>query len=111
MKWVKLIFVISLAIIFIGTTFVAVIGATQILDQVFRVYILKYETCNYGPRAVPVEKSVEISNEEEMVEKCYVDYNHAKRGISTGLSMLLIAFPIAIISKKGLKKSIKEMKE
>ena len=110
MKWVKLIFVISLAIIFVGTTFVAIIGAAQILDQVFRVYIFKYETCIYGPRAVPIEKSVEIS-EEEMVEECHVDYNHAKRGISTGLSMLLIAFPIALISKKSLKKAIKEMKE
>ena len=110
MKWVKLIFVISLAIIFVGTTFVAIIGAAQILDQVFRVYILKYETCNYGPRALSVEKPVEISD-EKMVKECYVDYNHAKRGISTGLSMLLIAFPIALISKKGLKKAIKEMKE
>jgi len=107
MKWFKSIFVISLAIIFIGTTFLSIIGISQILNQVFRSYILKYKTCDYTPRYLPLEKSKEIIPDKNMIEKCYIDYNGAKRGISSGLSMLLIAFPIALISKKGLKKAVK----
>jgi len=107
MKWFKFIFVISLAIIFIGTTFISIIGVSQILNQVFRSYVLKYKTCDYMPRYLPSEKPKEVISDKDMIEKCYVDYNGAKRGISSGLSMLLIAFPIALISKKGLKRAIK----
>ena len=113
MKWIKLIFVISLGVIFIGTTFISVIGAAQVLDQVFKTYILKYETCNGGYRQMSPERMIDVDLPEkgDVIMECYVDYNNAKRGISTGLSMLLIAFPIAIISKKGLKKATKEAKE
>ena len=45
MKRLKLIFIIALAIIFIGTAFTAIFGAGRVLGQVFNVYIFKYETC------------------------------------------------------------------
>jgi len=107
MKWPKLIFVISLAIIFIGTTFISIIGVSQVLNQVFRTYVLKYEICNYKARSLSPEELIEPVSDKDMTEECYIDYNSAKRGISSGLSMFLIAFPIALISKRGLKKAVK----
>lgn len=109
MKWLKLTFIVALAIIFVGTSFVAIFGAGRILGQVFKTYIFKYETCEYRPLQA---RSIEELQQEQASEKeCYVDYNRAKRDISDGLAMLIIAFPIAWLSQRALRRSIKEAGE
>ena len=110
MKWLKLIFIIALAIIFIGTAFTAIFGAGKALGQVFKVYVFKYETCEY--KITPVRKEellLEIPQESE--KECYIDYNRAKKDISEGLALLLIALPIAYFSQRALRKSIKQAGE
>ncbi len=109
MKWLKLTFIIALAIIFIGTSFVAIFGAGKVLGQVFKVYIFKYETCEYKP--LPVRSAEEPQPEQASEKECYVDYNRAKRDISDGLAMLIIAFPIAYFSQRALRRLIKEAGE
>lgn len=109
MKWLKLIFIIALAIIFIGTAFTAIFGAGRTLGQVFRVYVFKYETCDYKP--LPARSAEEPQQEQTLEKECYVDYNRAKGSISDGLAMFLIAFPIAYISQKALRRFIKEAGE
>ena len=109
MKWLKLIFIIALAIIFIGTAFTAIFGAGRVLGQVFKVYIFKYETCEYKP--IPIRSDNEPKPGEVSEKECYVDYNRAKKDISEGLALLIIAFPIAYFSQRALRRAIKEAGE
>ena len=110
MKWLKLILVIAFAVIFIGTTFTAIFGAGRVLGQVLKVYVFKYEECEYKP--VPMRQPVELEVNSTFPERsCDVDYNRAKRDISDGLAMFIVAFPVAWISQKSLRRYIKESKE
>ncbi len=111
MKWLKLIFIVALAIIFVGTAFTAVFGAGRVLGQVFKVYVFKYETCEYKPVPVSRELSEELKPEQISERECYIDYNRAKKDISEGLALFIVAFPIAYFSQLALRKSIKESGE
>ncbi len=107
MKWLKLVFIASLAIIFIGTSFIAIIGAGQVIGQVFKVYVFKYETCEYK-----YPSAVEPNQDRKLTEKeCYVDYNSAKRQIAQNLAMFIVAFPIVYFSQRALRRAIKEAGE
>ena len=109
MKWLKLVFIIALAVIFVGTAFTAVFGAGRVLGQVFKVYVFKYETCEYK---TPISREPSKPEQEQTPEKeCYIDYNRAKRDISEGLALFIIAFPIAYFSQRALRRSIKEAGE
>lgn len=109
MKWLKLTFIIALAIIFVGTAFTAVFSASRVLGQVFKVYIFKYETCEYQP--IPVRSAEEPQQEQTLEKECYLDYNRAKKDISEGLAMFIIAFPIVYLSQRTLRRAIKEAGE
>lgn len=109
MKRLKLIFIIALAIIFIGTAFTAIFGAGRVLGQVFKVYVFKYETCEYKP--IPIRLDNEPKPGEVSERECYVDYNRAKRDISEGLALLIITLPIAYFSQRALRRAIKEAGE
>ena len=108
MKKVKMIFVIALAIIFVGTTFTAIFGAGRALGQIFKVYIFKYQECEY--KAIPIARDPGSIMEEQIPEKnCFIDYNQAKRDIAEGLALLIITLPIIYFSQRTLRKTIKEV--
>lgn len=107
MKWLRLVFIAALAIIFIGTTFISIMGAGQVIGQVLKVYVFKYETCEHKYPTV-----IEPGQEKESTEKeCYIDYNGAKRQIAQNLAMFIVAFPIAYFSQRALRRAIKEAGE
>jgi len=110
MKHPKLIFIIALAIIFVGTTFTAIFGAGRALGQIFKVYIFKYQECEY--KAFPIVKEPSGIPEEQIPEKnCFIDYNRAKKDIAEGLALLIVTIPIIYFSQRTLRKTIKEAKE
>lgn len=99
MKWLSLIFSLSLAVLFVGTSFTAVFGAGRALNEVLRTYVFGVEYCEYVP--VP-RKDGEI-----LEPTCKPNTNRAKENVADGLAMLLVGAPVAIISFRNLKKNIK----
>lgn len=99
MKWLSLIFSLSLAVLFVGTSFTAVFGAGRALNEVLRTYVFGVEYCEY----VPV-----LRKDGEFAEPtCKPNTNRAKENVADGLAMLLVGAPVAIISFRNLKKNIK----
>lgn len=92
--WPKLIFTAAIAIVFVVSTFVALIGAGQMLNAVLRTYVLQVEDCQYRPVARPLDGEVT----EEPEEECKIDYNQAKGNIANGLGMFILAAPLAAVS-------------
>lgn len=110
MKWLKFTFIVALAIIFVGTAFTAIFSSGRILAQIFKIYIFKYETCDY--KSVPITREIVESRQEQLSEReCYIDYNRAKKDISEGLALLIVSFPVAYFSQRVLQRSIKESVE
>ena len=83
--------VAAIAIVFVGTLLMAVIGGGRVLESVFSTYILKVERCEY--KSVPRVAEVEFV---EPKEDCFVDYNRAKGDLAGGLAMFLVSAPIAV---------------
>jgi len=109
MKNIKMIFVIALAIIFVGTTFTAIFGAGRALGQIFKAYIFKYQECEY--KVIPLVREPGAMMEEQIPEReCYIDYNRAKKDIAEGVALLIITIPIIYFSQRALRKTIKEVK-
>ncbi|HUT96212.1 MAG TPA: hypothetical protein VMW82_01420 [Candidatus Paceibacterota bacterium] len=109
MKNFKIIFIIALAIIFVVTAFTAIFNAGRILGQVFKVYVFKYQDCEY--KVIPIEVAPNaIPKEQPSIRECSIDYNGAKREIAEGLALLIVSIPIAYISQSSLRKNIKEAK-
>ncbi len=107
MKWIKVTFVAALAIIFVGTAFIAIFGAGKVIDAVFSTYVFRVEMCQYGPVAKPVIADDSGRIGDEFNEECFIDYNSAKRDISSGFAMFLVSLPIAYLSYRQLMRSIK----
>ena len=99
MHWLKFIFITALVVIFVGTSFIAIFGAGKVLTALFKAYVFKAETCEYGPsklRPVAIEDPAKQEFEEPKRE-CKIDYNRAKEDIAEGLAMFIISTPIAFI--------------
>lgn len=100
MKWLSLIFSLSLAVLFVGTSFMAVFGAGRALNEVLRTYVFGVEYCEY----IPISREYDIISEPT----CKPNTNRAKENVADGLAMLLVGAPVAIISFRNLKKNIKD---
>jgi hypothetical protein len=110
MKNFKIIFIIALAIIFVVTAFTAIFNAGRILGQVFKVYVFKYQECEYKT-IMPIKTSdVDITKEQPLERECFTDYNQVKREIAEGLALLIVSIPIVYVSQRSLRKNIKEVK-
>lgn len=98
MNWFKIIFMAALSVIFVVGTFVALFGAGQALNATLRTYVFQVEDCRFGVvkplTTVPAEGESRVLA-EELEETCDVDYNQAKRNIVDGLSMFILAAPLA----------------
>lgn len=106
MKWLKLTFIASLAILFVATSFLAIFSGGRILGQIFKTYVFKYETCEYKLRPIPLK---ELQAEpEESSRECYIDHNRAKKDIAEGLAMLIVSLPVVYLTQQHLRKEIKE---
>ena len=105
-----MIFVIALAIIFVGTTFTAIFGAGKALGQIFKAYIFKYQECDYKATPIPITRDPESIPIDQVIEKeCYIDYNRAKKDIAEGVALLIITVPIIYFSQRVLRSAIKEV--
>jgi len=108
MQYLKLLFLLALVILFVGTSFSAIFGGGKVLTSLFKAYVFKVETCQYDYRAKPIP--VEVGGEilaEEPTEECKIDYNDAKRDISEGLAMVIVATPIAFLLFRKIKEHLK----
>lgn len=92
----KSIFTITLSLVFLITTIMAIVGAGRLVNTGLDV-ALGVETCTYRPSIERVEK--------ESIEECSVDTNSQKRDVAGGLAMLLVALPISIFSYRKMRKS------
>lgn len=108
MQYLKLLFLLALVILFVGTSFSAIFGGGKVLTSVFKAYIFKVETCRYDYRVkpVPIERNSEITTEDPE-EECAIDYNDAKRDISEGLAMIIVTTPIALLLFRKIKEHLK----
>jgi len=110
MNWLRFIFITALLVIFVVTTIVAIFGAGKVLTAVFRMYVFKVETCEYGApkiaRPLSVEKTTPQFEEPERI--CKIDYNRTKEDISNGLAMFIIAAPLAFVFFRKTRKFIYE---
>lgn len=112
MKWLRLTFIVSLAILFVGSSFIVIFGGGKLLGQVFKTYAFKYETCEYKPRPVYIQEPPTEAQEQELSEKeCFVDYNQAKKDIAEGLAMLVVSLPVTYLTQRQLRKEIKEVEK
>lgn len=105
MKIIRLVISISLSLIFVVSTLVAVFSAGRIVNAVLDTYVFEVDNCYY-PRPVAIEDPA-VGEKPEM-EECTVDYNQAKRDVSGGLAQILVLTPIAIFSYKKSMKLLKE---
>jgi len=104
MKLIQLVVSISLALVFVLSTITVLFSSGRVLNAVMDAYVFKVDNC-YGPRVVPLE------GEEKVPDvKCEVDYNDAKRNISGGISLLVVAAPLAYFTFKKSLDLIKEGK-
>ena len=112
MDKLKLIFVLGITILFVGSSFMALFGAGRMLDAVLKSYVFKVEQCKYDYRQEPITTNKgEVIAYEQPVETCAVDYNQTKQEIAGGLSMLLVALPIASLMFWQGKKSWRNTKK
>ena len=112
MKNIKTIFIIALAIIFVGTTFTAIFGGSKALGQIFKAYIFKYQQCEYKANPIPIVKDPNSMPIDQVIEKdCTIDYNQAKKDIAEGTALLIVTIPIIYFSQRTLRRTIKEVKE
>ena len=101
MKSLRFVFTLALAVIFVVTTLVAVFGAGKVIDQGLRV-LLKLYPCDYQLVAEPVRVEKEKT---DLV--CKPNGQYIKENLIQGLSMFLVGLPVAFISFKQTKKSLK----
>lgn len=111
MKSIRIIFIIALAVIFVVTTFTAIFSAGRALGQIFKVYVFKYQECEY--KAITPVRVLDVNTIKEQIseKECFIDYNRAKQDIAEGLALLIITIPIIYFSQRALRKSIREVNE
>jgi len=98
MEKLKLIFIAGVTILFVGSSFMALFGAGKTLDAVLKTYVFKVEDCRYDYTQKPLSNNKgEFVAYEEPKEICEINYNQTKREIAGGLSMFLVALPVALI--------------
>lgn len=110
MNWLRFVFITALLVIFVVSTIAALFGAGKVLNALFRAYVFKVETCEYGPpkiaRPLPVEKTEMQYEEPERI--CKIDFNRSKEDISDGLAMFIIAAPLSLVFFTKTRKFIYE---
>jgi len=105
MRIISLVVSIMLALVFVVSTVTILFSTGRMVNAVFDAYVFKVDNC-YGPRYFPVEEGEESPKEPE----CVIDYNQAKRDISGGLALLIVAAPLAYFSYKKSLALVREGK-
>jgi hypothetical protein len=110
MNLFRVIFMASLSIIFVVGTFVALFGAGQALNATLRTYVFNIEECRYDYKPVPAEETPARVTDGQTEQICEADYNQAKRNIVDGLSMFILAAPLAGVMFWQARRMMKEGK-
>lgn len=101
MKTFRLIFAISLSVLFVVSALVAMFNAGSVINAALNAYVFEVEEEYCDERKVPVAEGetplVEVGD-SQVEEECGVDYNGAKRDIAGGIAYLIVSAPVAYIS-------------
>lgn len=104
MKLMRLVVSISLALIFVISTVTVLFSTGRMINAAFDAYVFKVDNC-YGPRPM-VEKVGEDGTPVEY--ECGIDYNQARRDISGGLALLIVAAPLAYFTYRKSLSLVRE---
>lgn len=98
----KNIFTIALALIFVVSILVAMFGATKIVSQTIRYYLgaLMIVCEPYYPTEGRDTLPIPVKGEQP----CHQDIRFMKEQLAEGISMLVIASPLALLMWNKLKK-------
>ncbi|MEX2054375.1 MAG: hypothetical protein WD883_02440 [Candidatus Colwellbacteria bacterium] len=109
MKIINLVVSIMLALVFVISTVTVLFSAGRVVNAGLDAYVFKIDNC-YGPRYLPTEVG---EGEKEVPEQpeCFIDYNQAKRDVSGGLALLVVAAPLAYFSYRKSLSLVREGKE
>lgn len=106
MKIISLVVSISLALIFVISTVTVLFSTGRMVNAAFDAYVFKVDNC-YGPRDLPID----VVGEETKTPECGIDFNQARRDISGGLSLLIVAAPLAYFSYRKSLALVREGRE
>ena len=103
---IKIILTISIALLFVITTIMAIYSAGGLINLGIK-QVIEYDECDYGPRAPKMvdENGTAMVSEEIVDPWCY---NSNKRELAQNLSMLLVSLPLAILFYLQVRKMLKE---
>lgn len=113
MNWFKIIFSATLGIVFVVATVTALFGAVQATGAVMQTFIFQVDDQDYysAPRPVVVKEDGSVLEEQPQETKEEIRaraVNQAKREIAQGLSMFIIAAPLAGVTFWQLRRMMRE---
>ena len=101
-KVVKTVLLITIAVLFLVTSIISLVSASNVISEITKTYFLGVETCNYKPVVRPLEVEVRPGQIQESEEECKIDYNQTKRELANSIAMLIVSLPIAIFTYRKL---------
>ncbi|MAG45630.1 MAG: hypothetical protein CMH63_02555 [Nanoarchaeota archaeon] len=107
-KVVKAVLLITVAVLFLVTSIISLVSASNIISETAKTYILKVERCEFEPLARSLESGVQPEELPDPERGCKIDYNQTKRELADSIAMLIIALPIALFTYRKLFKIYKD---
>ena len=102
---IKIILTISIALLFVITTIMAIVSAGGLVNVGIKK-IIGYDECDEKVRAPKVaEEAEEVPEVEEDDTYCR---NSEKRDLASNLSMLIVSLPFAILFYRRVRVMLKE---
>ena len=111
MKVFKLIFSISLSVIFVVSTITVLFSASSVLRAGLETYVFKVDNCydRYAYEAVPLKEVGESTTTTKEKPNCEeINKNETRRRLSEGLATLIVATPLAWLTFKKSQSLLKE---